>query len=137
VKSTFYYYFMDRFIIAFLLSTLFVSTFAVSANPIGEMLAQKASLTKTGLNGEEITPTLKAHGAGLTDGQEKLILNIIDQAAQIHGTDIYSNALYIQQKVEDSFSGRWIVEVFGNDPSWGRASHIYNDQWAIYFGYGS
>lgn len=60
---------MKRFIIAFLLSTLFVSAFAVEANPIGQLLTQKASLTKSGLNGEEITPTLKAHGAGLTDGQ--------------------------------------------------------------------
>jgi hypothetical protein len=80
---------------------------------------------------------LKARGTGITDGQEALVLNFIDQAEQRYATDVYQNALFIQQKVEDAFSGRWVVEIFGGDPSWGRATHIRNDQWILYFGFGS
>ena len=100
------------------------------------LLAQKARLTKSGVNGEDVQPVLTAHGEGVTDGQEKSALNAIDQALQTYGGDLYGNALYVQQKVEESFGGRWNVEIFGNDPSWGRATHIANDQWILLFGYG-
>ena len=101
-----------------------------------QLLTQKAAFAKTGLDGELVHPVLTAHGEGITDGQEKTALNAIDQALQTYQGDLYGNALYIQQKVEESFGGRWNVEVFGNDPSWGRATHIANDQWMLLFGYG-
>lgn len=128
---------MNRLLIGLVLGCLIASSLALAANPIGDLIAQKARLAKTGLTGESERPILRAHGTGLTDGQEQLIVNFIDQAENAYGSDIYSNALYIQQKVEDSFSGRWAVEIFGGDPSWGRATHIKNDQWELLFGYGS
>jgi hypothetical protein len=66
-------------------------------------------LRKTSLTGEQVSPVLKYHGTGITDGQEKLILNYIDQAEQSYQDDIYQNAIYIQQKVEDNLSGKWNV----------------------------
>lgn len=117
-----------------LVLTLLVATFSIEATPLRDLINQRAALKKSA---EGKAPVLKTHGTGLTDGQETLILNFIDQAEQLHGNDVYQNALFIQQKVEDSFSGRWVVEIFGGDPSWGRATHIRNDQWALFFGYGS
>ena len=117
---------------------LFVSATALNSNDaIRQLIDEKAKLTKSSLNGQDSHPVLKAHGGGVTDGQETLATNFVDQAIQTYGSDLYNNALYIQQKVEDSFAGRWNVEIFGGDPSWGRATYIKNDQWIILFGYGS
>lgn len=100
---------MKGFIIALLIALVV----AVPARNIHEamkqLIEQKAKLTKSGVDGKESHPILKAHGSGVTDGQETLATSFIDQAAQIYGSDVYSNALFIQQKIEDSFSGRWNV----------------------------
>lgn len=117
-----------------LVLALLAAAFSLEANPLRDLINQRAALKK---DSKAKTPVLKTHGTGITDGQETLILNFIDQAEQLHGNDVYQNALFIQQKVEDSFSGRWVVEIFGGDPSWGRATHIRNDQWVLFFGYGS
>ena len=71
---------------------LILGALSLEANPIRDMINQKTRLTKLGV-----------------DGQEKLVSGYIDQAEQIYGADIYSNALFIQQKVEDNLSGRWVV----------------------------
>ena len=119
----------------FLLATMLAIT--LSINPIRQLLEEKAKMDKLSTDGKSVVPVLRAHGTGITDGQETLVQNFIDQAEQRYGADSYQNALYIQQKVEDAFSGRWIVEIFGGDPSWGRATHIRDDMWILYFGYGS
>ena len=46
------------------------------------LLSQKAALTKSSIGGGEERPVLKAHGTGITDGQETNVLNYIDQALQ-------------------------------------------------------
>ena len=38
----------------------------------------------------------------------------MDQAFKIFNIDYYSNALYIQEKVSESFGGKWNVEVLEN-----------------------
>lgn len=88
---------------------LILGALSLEANPIRDMINQKTRLTKLGVDGEEVNPVLQAHGSGITDGQEKMVSGYIDQAEQIYGNDIYSNALFIQQKVEDNLSGRWVV----------------------------
>lgn len=97
----------------FIIILLVALTLAAQTNDMHEamkqLIEQKARLTKSSTNGQETHPILKAHGKGITDSQENLIVSIIDQAAQIYGSDIYSNSLFIQQKVEDSLSGRWNV----------------------------
>jgi hypothetical protein len=54
-------------------------------NPIRQMLDEKARLSKLGVDGKAVTPVLKAHGTGITDGQETLLQNFIDQAEQRYG----------------------------------------------------
>ena len=44
--------------------------------------------------------------------------------------------MFIRNKVEDGLGGKWNVELFGSDPSWGRATYIKDDKWVILFGYG-
>lgn len=58
---------MKGFIIILTLSLLLSCIFAYE--PIKMLLEQKARLTKTSVDGMLITPQLKAHGVGLTDGQ--------------------------------------------------------------------
>lgn len=120
-----------------LVLALLVAAFTLEANPLRDLINKRSALNKLNKDAKTKTPVLKTHGTGITDGQETLILNFIDQAEQLHGNDVYQNALFIQQKVEDSFSGRWVVEIFGGDPSWGRATHIRNDQWVLFFGFGT
>ena len=60
----------------------------------------------------------------------------MDYAIQTFGTDIYSNSLCVQEKVSEAFGGKWNVEIFGNSPSWGRATHILDEEWIIFFKYG-
>ena len=121
---------MKTFITLAIICTLLTATAAVSMNQaIKELVQKKNQLTKS----EEI---LKAHGGGIDDGQETTAVNAIDQAIQNFRSDIYANSLYIQEKVSEAFGGKWNVEVFGNDPSWGRATHIHNDEWILLFGYG-
>lgn len=79
---------------------------------------------------------VRGHGDGITDGQETQAINFIDQAIQRYSSDIYGQAVFVQQQIEDAFSGRWNVEVFQGDPAWGRATYIDNDQWIVIFGYG-
>ena len=128
---------MKTFITLAIILALLTATSASSfESAMKQLLEQKTRMVKSAANGEDYHPSLQAHGSGITDGQETTALNHIDQAYQTFSTDIYANALYIQQKVEESFGGRWNVEVFGNDPSWGRATHITRDQWILLFGYG-
>jgi hypothetical protein len=127
---------MRGFITAVFLLTLVASAAALGSESIRQMIEEKTRLAKTSLTGGETHPIIKAHGSGITDGQENLAIQIIDQAAQSYGGDLYSNAVYIQQKIEDSFSDRWNVEIFGGDPSWGRATYIQNEKWILLFGYG-
>jgi len=87
---------MRGFTIALLLIISLATASAFEANPIRMMISEKARLSKTNLKGEEEIPVLKAHGNGITDGQESLVLNLIDQAERIHGSDIYKNANFIQ-----------------------------------------
>jgi hypothetical protein len=54
--------------------------FSFETDPIRHMISEKARLTKTGIDGNLVTPVLKAHGTGITDGQETLVLKFIDQA---------------------------------------------------------
>ena len=107
------------------------------SNPFSFFLQEKARQAKLTAEGETVRNQLQFHGDGITDGQETQILNWVDQAGQAHAHEIYENALYIQQKVEDNYSGRWAVEILTNDPGWGRATHTDNEQWVIIFGYGS
>ncbi len=110
---------------------------SIEVDPIRQLIQERERLATVGPDGKKTTPVLTAHGPGITDGQETQIQSYVDQALNRWGEDAYQNALFIQQKVEDSFSGRWVVEVFGGDPSWGRATHIRNDQWVLFFGYGA
>jgi hypothetical protein len=127
---------MRGFITIAVLLGLIVLGSAAKSYSIQQLLEEKARLMKTGLNGEEVLNQLTYHGEGVTDGQETATLNFVDQAYRSFSGDQYANAVYIQQKVEESFGGRWNVEIFGNDPSWGRATHLLNDQWILLFGYG-
>jgi hypothetical protein len=121
----------------FVLALILASALAQKDSPIRDLINQKAKLSKLDKDGKTVNPVLKSHGTGITDGEETLVLNYIDQAEQRYGNDIYQSALFLQQKVEDSLSGRWVVEIFGGDPSWGRATHIRNDQWILFFGFGT
>lgn len=127
---------MRGFITSAILLALVASTAAMGADTIRQLITEKARLAKTSLTGADAHPIIRAHGSGVTDGQETLALNFIDQAYQTYGGDQYGNSVYIQQKIEDALSGRWNVEIFGNDPSWGRSTYIKNDQWILLFGYG-
>lgn len=127
---------MRKTVIAVFLLALVASTTAMGADTIRQLIAEKARLTKSSLTGEPVRPMVGAHGSGVTDGQQTLAINFIDQAYQAYSGDQYGNSVYIQQKVEDAFSGRWNVEIFGDDPSWGRSTYIKNDQWILLFGYG-
>jgi hypothetical protein len=128
---------MQRFITAVFLLTLVASAAALGSESIRQMIEEKTRLAKTSLNGGETHPIIRAHGSGITDGQEAFIINFIDQAAQSYGGDLYSNAVYIQQKIEDSFSDRWNVEIFrGISSVWGRLTYIQNQRWILLFDYG-
>lgn len=122
---------MKGFTTLLVVSIILTHALALDASTINDLINQKSKLIKEGKN-----PILKIHGPGISDGQETLVLNIIDQAEQLYGPDLYQNAVFIQQKVEDAFSGRWAVEIFGGDPSWGRATYIRNEQWILLFGHG-
>lgn len=58
------------------------------------------------------------------------------QAATYYSKDLVTNAKYIAGKIEDDFGGKWNVEIFGGDPSWGRSTHISSDKWLLYFAWG-
>ena len=135
---SFYIFFMVRGFIAFtVLLGLVCSVEIGKMNPYPFYIETKARQTKLAIDGSSVRHNLKYHGSGITDGQEKLASQWIDQAEQVHGANLYDNALAVQQKAEDNWGGRWSVEYFGGDPSWGRATHVENEQWIIVFGYGS
>ena len=90
---------MRGFIIAIVLVALVNQAYQQLHIPLQQLLEQKARLTKTAVDGSLITPVLKSHGTGLTDGQETLIMNYVNQALQLHKTDIFSNAEFIRNKV--------------------------------------
>lgn len=62
-----------------------------------------------------------------------MAINFVLNAYQIYGKDTVGNAKYIQKKVEDAFGGKWNVEVYGDNPAWGRATYIKNDQWIFLY----
>jgi hypothetical protein len=98
---------MRGFITIAVLVTLFAVT--SSSYVFNLLMTEKVSMPRMNLNGEVVRPELRSHGVGLTDGQERQALNYIDQAYQSQGNDTYQNSIVIQNKIEDSFSGRWNV----------------------------
>ena len=126
---------MRGFITIALLLALACAVEISNTNPYSFFMEVKASQAKLAADGSKVRNQLGFHGAGITDGQESLLKQWADQAEQVHGGDLYNNALFLQQKAEDNWAGRWSVEIFGGDPSWGRATHVEGDQWIILFGY--
>jgi len=51
--------------------------------------------------------------------------------------DQYKNALYVQMKLTESFGKVWNVEIVDENASWGRATHIFDRTWIIYFKFGA
>jgi hypothetical protein len=82
---------------------------AESAMTVSDLLAMKKSSVKKDLFGKSIRPVLQQRGAGVTEGQEKYVLSLMSQSANIFGEDLVGMAKFIAQKVEDSFSGKWNV----------------------------
>jgi hypothetical protein len=60
----------------------------------------------------------------------------MDNGIATFGPDQYTNALYVQQKMAESFGQVWNVEILSEGSNWGRATHIYDKTWIIFFSYG-
>ncbi len=87
-------------------------------------------------DGNNNLKNLSSHGSGVTDIQEKAALALFNSATKIYGDDLVSISKFVQSGLEKSFPANWNVEIFGLDPSWGRATHIKDDQWILAIGYG-
>lgn len=96
----------------FLIVLLVTQTLAFQAEStmtISDLLAMKKSTTNKNLLGSSIRLNLQQRGTGVTDGQEKYVLSLMAQSANIFGEDLVGMSKFIAQKVEDSFSGKWNV----------------------------
>lgn len=92
-----------------LLATQAFAFEAKSTMTVSDLLAMKKATTKKDLFGRSIRTNLQQRGAGVTEGQEKYVLSLMTQSANIFGEDLVGMAKFIAQKVEDSFSGKWNV----------------------------
>ena len=80
-----------------------------SAMTVSDLLALKKAAPRKDLFGRSIRANLQQRGAGVTEGQEKFVVGLMSQSANIFGDDLVGMARFIAQKVEDSFSGKWNV----------------------------
>jgi hypothetical protein len=88
-----------------------------------------------------LNKNLQQKGTGITDAQERFVLQTIENAYNSQGQYLYGNAVFIQQKLEDAYGGNWIVDIFYSDGGildWGRGGlQFKNDQWLFYPNYSS
>lgn len=97
------------YIFIILLATQAFAFEAKSTMTVSDLLAMKKATAKKDLFGRSIRTNLQQRGAGVTEGQEKYVLSLMTQSANIFGEDLVGMAKFIAQKVEDSFSGKWNV----------------------------
>ena len=78
---------MKGFIITLILA-LVTSTLAFETNTIASLLRQKHAQSKNGLTSND-QPILRAHGSGVSDGEENQVVGYVDQAFLSYGADQY------------------------------------------------
>jgi len=123
--------------ILLLLLVMSVLSFEVQQSlSLSDLFSRKKTVVKTDIFGRQVKVVLQQKGSGITDAQQTFALKLMEQGSSIYAEDLVGNAKFIASKIEDAWSGRWNVEIFGGDPSWGRSTHISQDKWLLFFAWG-
>lgn len=99
------------------------------------MLSIRAGKIKGSLSNSEFPEYIV--GSPITPEQAEIIREHMNKGIQTFGEDMYMNALYVQQKMVESFGQVWNVEIIEEEATWGRATHIFDQTWIIFFKFGA